>query len=288
MEELLKRTLGPRIVIDIKLPSRLPPVLVDANQLELALLNIAVNARDAMPQGGTLSISGSEQIRTGNGADSRPAPTDYVRIVLIDTGTGMDESTLAKATEPFFTTKGPGRGTGLGLPMVHGLAAQSGGQLRISSTLNVGTTVELYLPRANSAAVAGGKPETSGPITTSKSCRVLLVDDDSLVMTSATALIKDLGHTSIEATSGSDALAKLAAGLDVDVVITDHAMPAMTGLELARRIQEHYPKLPIILATGSAETPFYPVVKGLIKLAKPCEQRDIAMAINAAINSAPP
>ena len=143
MEELLKRALGLGIELKCTFADSLPPVLVDANQLELALLNLALNARDAMPEGGRLTISASEEFKdeSSAGPDSRLQPGDYVRIGIADTGVGMDEQTLAKATDPFFTTKGPGKGTGLGLSMVHGLAAQSGGLLRIDSAPNVGTTV---------------------------------------------------------------------------------------------------------------------------------------------------
>ncbi len=163
-----------------------------------------------------------------------------MRILIADDGVGMDEVTLAKATEPFFTTKGPGKGTGLGLSMVHGLAAQSGGLLRINSQPKLGTTLELWLPMATTAvpAAADVPPPTAAPPI--GQCKVLLVDDDLLVMTGISAMLEDLGHTPIEAHSGAEALGKLAAGVEVDVVITDHAMPGMTGLQLARSIQEKY------------------------------------------------
>jgi signal transduction histidine kinase/ActR/RegA family two-component response regulator len=286
MKELLERALGHGVELQTKFPSILPPALVDANQLELALLNAALNARDAMPAGGTLTISAAKITQTVNGADSILAAGDYVRIAIADNGVGMDEVTLAKATEPFFTTKGPGKGTGLGLSMVHGLAAQSGGLLRIISQPNVGTTLELWLPMTNTSALSlasdapalGTAPQV-GP------CRVLLVDDDTLVMTGTSAMIEDMGHTSIEAYSGAEALAKLASGIEVDVVITDHAMPAMSGLELARHIQEKYSEIPVILATGYAELPVDPLSLGIQRLAKPCTQYDIALAIQSALGS---
>jgi signal transduction histidine kinase len=284
MEELLKRALGLGVELKSQFPSALPPVLVDANQLELALLNVALNARDAMPCGGKLTITAAEETKSSD-ADSRLQPGDYVRIMIIDNGLGMDEVTLAKATEPFFTTKGPGKGTGLGLSMVHGLAAQSGGLLRIDSAPNVGTTVDLWLPRAKASAVSASRNvERLKPPPAPKPCRVLVVDDDLLVLTGTAALIEDLGHTSIEAQSAAEALAKLASGVAVDVVITDHAMPTMTGLQLAQRIQEQYPGLPIILATGYAELPGDPALLGLLKLAKPCSQSEIAASIHTALN----
>jgi len=194
--------------------------------------------------------------------------------------------TLAKATEPFFTTKGPGKGTGLGLSMVHGLAAQSGGQLRIQSEPNVGTTIELCLPMAKTATqTADGDVTSSVPAPYTGQCTVLIVDDDLLVMTGMSAMIEDLGHTAIEAHSGAEAIAKLASGIDIDVVITDHAMPAMTGLQLARYLQESRPELPVILATGYAELPGDAMSLGILRLAKPCNQYEIATAIQSALGS---
>jgi signal transduction histidine kinase/ActR/RegA family two-component response regulator len=304
MEELLKRAVGHGIALSSEFPGDLPPVLVDANQLELALLNVALNARDAMENGGSVKISAQAETvgtpaavnprRAANGS-AKPIsdavdhaalpPGDYVRITIIDTGVGMDESTLAKATEPFFTTKGPGKGTGLGLSMVHGLAAQSGGLLRIRSEPNAGTIVELWLPRANCAPAtvvrSTESPAQSRPVTAP--CKVLIVDDDSLVMTGTAAMISDLGHTPVEAHSGAEALDLLLSGLKVDVVLTDHVMPTMTGLQLAGCIQEKFPGLPIILATGYAELPVDPLSLGIARLAKPCTQHEIAVAIHAAV-----
>ena len=289
MRELLERALGPGIELQIQFQDALPAALVDANQLELALLNVALNARDAMPAGGTLTISATQPTQSVVAAEAALEPGDYVRIVIADNGVGMDEVTLAKATEPFFTTKGPGKGTGLGLSMVHGLAAQSGGLLRIASQPNVGTTLELWLPIAATTAVqaTGDVPSLAtaphiGP------CTVLIVDDDLLVMTGISALIEDLGHTPIEAHSGAEALAKLSAGIEVDVVITDHAMPGMTGLQLAQSIQEKYSGLPVILATGYAELAADAQSLGISRLAKPCNQYDIAMAIQAAVGAQRP
>jgi CheY-like chemotaxis protein len=171
--------------------------------------------------------------------------------------------------------------------MVHGLAAQSGGLLRLDSAPGAGTTVHLWLPRAKASAeqpartIERIKPAPATP----QPCRVLVVDDDLLVLTGTAALIEDLGHTAIEAHSGAEALSTLAAGAKVDVVITDHAMPNMTGLQLAQTIQERYPGLPIILATGFAELPVDPAKFRILKLAKPCTQDDIGAAIQAALIS---
>ncbi len=284
MEELLKRALGHAIDLKSELPSDLPPVCADANQLELALLNVALNARDAMPVGGTLTIAAQAENILVAGSESLPLePGDYVRISIADTGVGMDEATLVKSTEPFFTTKGPGKGTGLGLSMVHGLAAQSGGVLRIHSKPNAGTIVELWLPRAKTLAVVPAPNAATALVSSTKSCTVLIVDDDFLVMTGISAMVEDLGHTPIEAHSGAEALAKLSAGVQVDVVITDHAMPTMTGLQLTELIQEQYPDLPIIMATGYAELPADPIALGILRLAKPCSQNDLALAINTVV-----
>jgi CheY-like chemotaxis protein len=210
-------------------------------------------------------------------------PGDYVHVTIVDTGVGMDKATLAKATEPFFTTKGPGKGTGLGLSMVHGLAAQSGGLLRIHSEPNAGTVVELWLPMAKTAPATMVRAPESQIKPATVPCRVLIVDDDTLVMAGTAALILDLGHTPVEAHSGSEALDMLDAGLEVDVVLTDHAMPAMTGLQLAERIHSRFPGMPIILATGYAELPVDPSTLGIARLAKPCTQYEIAAAIHAAV-----
>jgi signal transduction histidine kinase len=291
MDELLRRAVGHGIECRLDFPEDLPPVLADANQLELALLNVALNARDAMPSGGTFRIAAkSESIgpRGLNGGAPSLAPGEYVHITVTDTGIGMDPGTLAKATEPFFTTKGPGKGTGLGLSMVHGLAAQSGGLLLISSQPNVGTNVDLWLPRAShgpsmqnrSAEFGALRPET-------RPCTVLIVDDDALVMIGTSAMVQDLGHTAVEAHSGAEALELLGRGVKVDVVLTDHAMPTMTGLQLAESIQARHPGLPIILATGYAELPTDPNLLGIARLAKPCTQQEIALAIHSALRPPP-
>jgi CheY-like chemotaxis protein len=306
MEELLTRAVGHGIVFSSEFPGDLPPVLVDANQLELALLNVALNARDAMADGGSVKITAcAERVpdaakarHFGNGQAKPPPnsgaegpslpPGEYIRITVVDTGVGMDQVTLAKATEPFFTTKGPGKGTGLGLSMVQGMAAQSGGLLRIRSEPNAGTIVELWLPRAATAAAALVRPpeSTTAIRPATEPCTVLIVDDDSLVMTGTAAMISDLGHAAVEAHSGAEALDLLGSGLKVDVVLTDHAMPMMTGLQLAERIHSRFPGLPIILATGYAELPVDPATLGIARLAKPCTQHEIAAAIHQAVRSA--
>ena len=295
MEELLKRAVGHGIACHVELPTDLPPIMADANQLELALLNVALNARDAMPAGGAIQISAVAQA-VGDRRAAKPwegtlnlPPGEYVRITIADNGEGMDETTLAKATEPFFTTKGPGKGTGLGLSMVQGLAGQSGGLLRIQSSPGAGTVVELWLPKAKTApAPAARIADVPSPHAALTPCKVLIVDDDVLVMTGTSAMVQDLGHTSIEAHSAAEALRMLRSGLQVDVVLTDHAMPSMTGLQLAESIQAQFPGLPIILATGYAELPADPITLGIPRLAKPCTQAEIGAAIQSAVSTAHP
>jgi PAS domain S-box-containing protein len=275
MRELLARSLGPSVRIVTQFPVGLPPVMVDANQLELALLNLAVNARDAMPSGGTLSISAmTEAIAVGptvTGLD----PGDYVTLTVSDSGVGMDEATLARATEPFFTTKEVGKGTGLGLSMVHGLAAQTGGGMRIRSQPGQGVNVDLWLPRAPDAAALVAPPQgaDAGP-GADGGLTILLVDDDAMVSMGTAALLEDLGHAVVEVHSGRAALDALDARADIDLVITDHAMPGMTGAELASIIRDRRPDMPIIMATGYAELP-KGVAIDLPRLQKPLRQEEL-------------
>jgi signal transduction histidine kinase len=276
MEELLRRTLGTTIEIATEYPPDLPPVSVDPGQLELAILNLGLNARDAMPQGGRLGIVG----RALSSEDGPPELTSghYVCITVSDGGIGMDEQTLKRAAEPFFTTKGAGKGTGLGLSMVHGLAAQSGGAMRLDSRPGEGTRVELWLPVSASARPAQVVMPVSSFAGAGAPSRVLVVDDDPLIVASTAAILEDLGHEVIEASSASHALDTLRLDAKVDVVITDHAMPGMTGSELARQIRQAWPTLPVILATGYAELP-NGEDPGLPRLSKPYRQEDLAAQI---------
>ena len=273
MVEMLRRTIGPTVRISLSFDAELPPLHVDPNQLELAILNLALNARDAMPQGGHLQINAQRELDPGSIGELRPQQT-YVRISVMDSGNGMDPETLKRATEPFFTTKGVGKGTGLGLSMVHGLAAQSGGVMRIASQIGQGTTVQLWLPVAAPAddhytgELAPGTPAMPA------ACRVLVVDDDPLISASTAAMLEDSGHMVVEASSGQRALDLLRLGARVDLVITDQAMPGMTGLELARLLRQSWPSLPIILATGYADIPPSGDLQ-LPRLAKPYQQQEL-------------
>jgi signal transduction histidine kinase len=250
MQDLISRSVGPMIELKINTSGTPPAVMVDPNQLEMALLNLAVNARDAMPRGGVLTITLDQNSKSAASDLGLSGP--YVCVAVQDTGEGMDDKTLARAVEPFFSTKGIGKGTGLGLSMVHGLAEQSGGAFRLRSQLGVGTTAELWLPAAKGAAEALTRSHVSQAITSSAT--ILLVDDDVLIAASTVAMLEDLGHRVIEAHCGKDALALMDDGLRPDLVITDHAMPGMTGLDLAATLRTREPDLPILLATGFGET----------------------------------
>ncbi len=284
MEEMLRRTLGPTIQIATEYRPDLPPIRVDPSQLELALLNLALNARDAMPHGGRLVIGG---YCAASGPDSPQGlpPGRYVCLFVSDTGDGMDEATLKRAAEPFFTTKGSGKGTGLGLSMVDGVAAQSGGAMRVTSRPSVGTRVEIWLPVGEALSVAASSPPGSTFDDALGPYRVMVVDDDPLLVSSTAAMLEDLGHLVIEALSGARALDMLRLGAKVDVVVTDHAMPGMTGSELARQIRQQWPSLPIILATGYAELP-NGEDPGLPRLAKPYRQSELAAQITKALAGA--
>ena len=273
---LIGRSVGPMVRVELHAEGKMPVVDVDPNQLEMALLNLAVNARDAMITGGVLTIGLSEQIVE---VDDQLGvqPGRYVVLSVRDTGEGMDTETLARAIEPFFSTKGVGKGTGLGLSMVFGLAQQSGGALRLESAPSSGTTARLWLPVASETTLPSGRTpnivtQASGP------ARILFVDDDLLIAGSTVDLLEDLGHQVIEAHSAIEALRLLEGGLAADLLITDHAMPGMTGIELAREVRRQYPRLPILLATGFAELEGSEVVD-VARLAKPYTQAQLATEI---------
>jgi PAS domain S-box-containing protein len=276
MTDMLQRSLGPSILIETHFPLVGKPVLGDANQLEMILLNLAVNARDAMPEGGRIVIATEEKVlREGDG--TRLKPGSYICLSVRDTGEGMDEATLRRAMEPFFTTKGPGKGTGLGLSMVHGIAEQSGGWFNLRSRKGDGTTAELWLPVAEGQTPAIGRSErrSNDPVVDQASLVVLAVDDDGLVLTNTVAMLDDLGHAGIAASSGKEALDILRQRGSVDLVITDYAMPHMTGLQLVNAIKKEWPELPVIIATGFAEMDSE-IQSGLPKLAKPFTEVELA------------
>lgn len=280
LRDLLQRSLGPQIDLIFDLPDDLPNVRVDLNQLEMAILNLSVNGRDAMEGTGRLTFSA----RSAQETDATDlAPGTYVVISITDTGCGMDAETLDKAFEPFFTTKGVGKGTGLGLSMVHGLAAQSGGAFRMDSTPGVGTSAHLYLPVIEQAAPSEVvEPQASTAVvseTGDRALKILAVDDDMLVSMGTVGMLEDLGHQVLEAASAAQALEVFAAEGDIDLVITDQAMPKMTGIELARELRRRRPDLPIILATGYADLPEGAAREVSAKLDKPFSESALDKAI---------
>jgi PAS domain S-box-containing protein len=280
MSEMLERSLGPSVLIETRFPLRLPWVSTDPNQFEMALLNLMVNARDAMPSGGPIVLTARHETLP---RPERLQPGSYVCLSVTDTGEGMDEETLRKAVDPFFTTKEVGKGTGLGLPMVFGLAKESGGELVLKSRKGLGTTVELWLPVAEKspAASATEAPEST-PSQSIRPSTVLVVDDDPLVLTNMAAMLDDMGHTVFEAASAAEALAVLGRERTIELVVTDQAMPKMTGLQLIDEIRRGWPRLPVVLATGFAELP--PGTDPLqITLAKPFLQFDLEQAVVAAL-----
>jgi len=277
MSELLCTSLGAGVRIEMHIPIGLGPAYVDANQLELALLNLAVNARDAMPGGGDLTITAREQ-RVGPGEPARASPASYIVLSVTDTGEGMDEATLTRAMEPFFTTKDVGEGTGLGLSMVHGLAVQSGGQLVLHSRKGAGTTAELWLLRAEVMDIASAVHLEPAQAIPARCRAILVVDDDPLVLTSTVAMLEELGHAAIAVASGQEALQTLRTGTKAELVITDYAMPGMTGLELAASLQHLWPTLPVLLATGYAELQAT-VPTNVARISKPFGLERLAEAI---------
>ena len=279
MLDFLRHSVGPNIEIRAEISQEVGAIEVDANQLELALINLAVNARDAMPQGGSLTIACHNET---SGKSIGLSRDPFVCITVTDTGEGMSEATLARAQEPFFTTKGIGKGTGLGLSMVHGFTAQSGGTMRIRSQPGKGTSVTIWLPRAKEGSKAANVDIPVAQPKEARSLRVLLVDDDILVSMGAADMLLDLGHSVTEAQSGPHALKLLESDAPFDIVVTDYAMPGMNGFELAQRVKQQNPKLPIILATGYAELPADRSIE-FGHLAKPYTSKDLAAALEKAV-----
>ena len=271
MADLVSSTTGPQIKVVVDLASDLPAAIADPNQLEMALLNLSVNARDAMPEGGTLRISAKAvEARAGN-AEGLPTG-NYVRLSVADTGTGMDEETLKRAVEPFFSTKGVGKGTGLGLSMVHGLALQLGGVLTVQSRKGLGTNVELWLP----VAFEMPEQEKSDAVVVQSSTdrgTALLVDDEDIVRESVAEMLRDLGYCVIEAASAESALEQVNAGLRANVLITDHLMPGMTGTDLARTLLARDPALRALIVSGYAESEG--IAPDLPRLTKPFRQDEL-------------
>ncbi len=280
MTDLLQSSLGPSIAVETHFPLGLSNALADENQLELAILNLCVNARDAMPNGGAIEISAKEQhVETGHA--TKLLAGHYVCLTVSDKGEGMAEETLQRATEPFFTTKGVGKGTGLGLSVVHGMTEQMGGRLVLTSRKGEGTTAAIWLPVATIPQAAFAmQPRYHGLETgQGRSLTILAVDDDALVLLNTVAMLEELGHRVYEADSGEAALNALRQN-EIDLVIADQAMPKMTGLQLAEAIEKEWPGLPMILATGYAELPSGTQAP-FLKLSKPFTELQLAKIVDA-------
>ncbi|MXO93890.1 PAS domain S-box protein [Erythrobacter arachoides] len=278
MAGLIESTTGPKIKVSVDAEAAVPPATADPNQLEMALLNLAVNARDAMPDGGVLRIGASFE-RAGSDEIADLKVGDYVRLSVSDTGTGMDPETLRRAVEPFFSTKGIGKGTGLGLSMVHGLAAQLGGTLTIESQPGEGTEIALWLPVSATPTVV--KPEE--PKASERAGRgiALVVDDEFLVRFSTADMLSDMGYEVVEAGSGEEALQLIAQGLEPILLVTDHLMPGITGTELVTEVRSRLPTIQVLIVSGYADLEGLP--SDVARLTKPfrADELESMLAVTA-------
>jgi PAS domain S-box-containing protein len=272
---LISSVTGSRIQLKIDIGENLPAALADPNELEMALLNLAANARDAMPDGGILRVSVDSRMPDPDQVKGM-SPGPYVVVSVSDTGAGMDEETIARAAEPFFSTKGVGKGTGLGLSMVYGLTEQLGGAVNIQSQIGAGTCVEVWLPsttaKTNIKPIARDQP----PFTATGI--VLLVDDEALVRATVGDMLASLGFTVIEAGDANEALTLLEDGLQPRFIVTDHLMPGLTGAQLAQTVRQKYPEIRVLLVTGYAEQKDLPDT--LPRLRKPFVQSELAAEIS--------
>ena len=274
MSDLLRRSIGPTVTVKISSEPDLPAARVDPNQLELAILNLAINARDAMPSGGAIFIqTRAETVPPGN----RLQPGDYVCISLRDTGVGMDRETLLRAVEPFFSTKGMGEGTGLGLSMIHGLAAQLGGMLDLASTPGGGTTASIWLPVSTEAPMLADG-EAPAIVKAPRQATILLVDDEELVRTGTADMLSDLGYGVVQAASGAEALRLLRSGCEPDLLVTDYLMPGMNGVNLIELASAIAPNTKPLLITGYSDIATGPGAN-LPRLQKPFRQGELARRI---------
>ena len=253
MRDLLHSTMGGSVNIETHLADSLWPAMADPTQLELAVLNLAINARDAMEVGGTLSVATANVALDAPQTPEDPPPGEYVVISVTDTGTGMTDEVRAKALEPFFTTKAVGKGSGLGLSQVLGFAKQSAGGIRIETQLGQGTTIQIFLPRADAVTAEFDPQSEHAASSQARNHAILLVDDDNDVREITANILRDLGYQVLEAGSGGAALEILDQHAGIDLAVLDYAMPGMNGLELARQIQINLPALPVLFVTGFAD-----------------------------------
>ena len=274
MSDLLRRSIGPTITVHIDNAPSLPAARVDPNQLELAILNLAINARDAMPSGGSIFIeTRAETVAPG----ARLRPGDYVCVSVRDTGVGMDRQTLLRAVEPFFSTKGMGEGTGLGLSMIHGLAAQLGGMLDIESSPGVGTTASIWLPVSTETPLPSDG-DVHQIVAAPRRATILLVDDEELVRTGTAEMLSDLGYDVVQAASGAEALRLLRSGCEPDLLVSDYLMPGMNGVALIEHAAAIAPRAKPLLITGYSDIATGPGAN-LPRLQKPFRQGELARRI---------
>ncbi|MDQ3124050.1 MAG: response regulator [Pseudomonadota bacterium] len=279
MHDLMGRTIGPMVRIEMALDPASPWALADANQLELGILNLSINARDAMPEGGVLTIATGS--RTAESGDL--APGEYAVISVRDTGSGIPAHLLSKVFDPFFTTKPIGKGTGLGLSQVYGIAQQSGGTVRLASIEGQGSTVEIWLPAAEAAVAAPeevfrAEADAEGP-----NQRILVVDDDEAVRRFIVECLQSLGYN-VEEADGGEAALRLLEDARPDLMIADYAMPGMTGVDVVIQARTTEPTLPIIMATGYADMEAVDRVMPLENLLrKPFRLSELATAVRTAL-----
>lgn len=267
---MLKQTLGPEIRLVVRSEPDLHPAWADPNQLELAIINLALNARDAMPGGGILRIDAANRRREGAGLPPDLSSDDYYVVVSVsDTGTGMNPETLERVFEPFFTTKEAGRGSGLGLSIVHGFAAQSGGTVQISSTPGEGTKVDLWLPRAEQAAIDCPGIEPNPTASAPGQAAILVCDDDPDVLSLVAAVLRDDGYTVWETEAPVRALEMIEGGPPIDLLLVDYAMPEMNGVAVIDRARSRQRELKVLLMSGHADVLHAGGVSGIPLLAKP-------------------
>ncbi|QOL51306.1 response regulator [Massilia litorea] len=280
VRELVATSLGSSIRLRFEVEAPGASVMADTNQMEMALLNLAINARDAMDGGGELRFSAGP----ATPPEGLLPPGEYVRIAVTDSGEGMPPEVAARVFEPFFTTKGVGKGTGLGLSQVYGMAQQSGGAARILSEQGVGTTVEIWLPVASSGAGAPALPERAATATPRPGARILVVEDDDFVRESMVESLEALGHRVAQAADGEAGLRELLRARP-DLIITDYLMPGMTGAELVQRARAELPGVPMIIATGYADMKAIEQVIGNdMLLRKPFQLAELATAVEKALH----
>jgi signal transduction histidine kinase/ActR/RegA family two-component response regulator len=284
--EMLRRSVGPTVEIRHALATNLWPVLIDTGQIETALLNVALNARDAMPGGGTMLIETANIRATSGELPEEVAGQDCVLVSVQDTGTGMSPEVLERAFEPFFTTKEIGKGTGLGLSMVFGVIRQSGGTVRIGSGLREGTTVQIYLPRVN--ATAASSVDRGRPAGTARGAHVLVVDDDPEVRWIIAQYLQEMGCVVTEAESGRAALAILEQNTPCDLMVTDLVMPGLSGLDTLRLARRDRPDLKVLFVSGYADlSRFGDNLSNQPLLKKPLKLETLAEAVQTALQAIP-